>query len=885
MRFFRKRNADRDLDTELAFHLDRQIEEFVSDGLPREEAHRRAMLEFGGVQQTKESIRDTKWFAHFETFFRDIRFGIRMLAKSWGLTLVVTITLALGIGVNTAVFSVLNGWLLRPLPVPMPGRIVVLASQQKGRTDSQFSYPAFEDLRRQADSFSDLFVFALGVGALSNQGKAVEFAYSAVSSNYFSTLGVKPACGQFFLPGESDKQANELLVVLGYAYWKKTFGGNCNVVGRQVRVNGAPATVIGVVPQEFHGTLFAFEMDGYLPIAVLSKDRDSHNFWDDRHVRPLNILGRLKSGVSNSQAQTSMDVIARRVSAAFPESDEGLSIRIIPERLARPAPLIASFVPVIAGLFLSLAGLVLLLACMNVTNIVLARSISRQHELAVRAALGAGRSRLISQLLAECLLLALLGGLVGAAIGEWALGVSGSFLRSATSTTNFSYTFDSSFDWRVFTYTFVLTLLAGVFVGIWPVVRLDRVDLRGILHESASDATGGNRNGPRRALVIAQLSGSLALLVVAGLFVRSLKHAEHMYLGFDPRNVVNIMLDPRQIGYDEARSEDFYRLLKERVRSLPGVDSVSLSYVVPLEYPGHSAQVYVDGKPIAVGERPPTISFNSIDPAYFDVMRVPLLRGRGFSDLDSANALPIAIVNQTMAKMLWQGEEPIGRRFSIKGSTGPFIEVAGVAADGQYLFLSPQLQPYFYVPLSQNRSSFGSIQVRSSIPTVLLNSLIQAQIRALAPDLPTIDVRSMEQVVQGLAGLFIFRLAASLSAVLGVVGLVLSIVGLHGVVYFDVSQRAREIGIRMALGAERQAVLALVFNAGLRLIGVGILFGLIFTLLLTQALQKLLIGVSALDPITYIAISVLLAAVTLLACYIPAHLATRVDPAVALRHE
>jgi len=375
------------------------------------------------------------------------------------------------------------------------------------------------------------------------------------------------------------------------------------------------------------------------------------------------------------------------------------------------------------------------------------------------------------------------------------------------------------------------------------------------------------------------------LLVTAGLFVRSLGHAERMYLGFDPDHVLNVMLDPRQIGYSEARSLDFYRDLVERVRAMPGVESASVAFSVPMSFPGHSDPLYLEGQAVVPNEQPPKVSSNSIDPGYLRTMRVPLLRGRDFRDSDNEKAPLVAIVNQAMANRFWPNQDPVGKRFSLKGSAGPFIEVVGVAHDGQYFFLSPDSTPYFYVPFAQNPSAFAALQLRSSIPPEQLIQNVQQEINKLAPDLPAIDIHTMDQTVQGLAGMFIFRLAEALAATMGILGLVLAVVGVYGVVSFSVTRRTQEIGIRIALGAERGDIIKLVSRHGLRLVVAGVGAGAVVALVLTRAMGKLLMGVSAADPATYAVVATLLSAVALLACYIPARRATRVDPMVALRCE
>jgi predicted permease len=601
----------------------------------------------------------------------------------------------------------------------------------------------------------------------------------------------------------------------------------------------------------------------------------------------LFVLGRLKPGISRHYAQASVDVIARRLATEYPATDDKFAVRVIPEWMSRPAPFVSSFVPIIAALFLALAGMVLILACINVANILLARATARRHEMGIRAALGAGRTRLIRQVLTESLLLALLGGAAGVVLGKGAIAASGFFLHSiVTTSSNLGYSMDCSFDWRVFAYTLGAAVLTGVIAGLWPAFRAGRTDILTTLHEGARGTSSGlEKHRVRSVLIVVQVACSLMLLVVAGLFVRSLGHAERTYLGFDPDHVLNVMLDPRQIGYSEARSIDLYRELVEHVRAMPGVQSASVAFSVPMSFPGHSDPLYLEGQAVVPNQQPPKVSSNSIDPGYLRTMRVPLMRGRDFRDSDNEKALPVAIVNQAMANHFWPNQDPIGKRFSLKGAAGPFIEVVGVAHDGQYFFLSPDSYPYFYVPFAQNPSAFAALQLRSLIPPEQLIQNVQQEINKLAPDLPAIDMHTMDQTVHGLAGMFIFRLAAALAGIMGILGLVLAVVGVYGVVSFSVTRRTQEIGIRIALGAERSDIIKLVSRQGLRLVIAGVVTGLIVALLLTRAMGKLLMGVSAADPATYAVVAILLSAVTLLACYIPARRATAVDPMVALRYE
>jgi len=885
--FFSRRRLYNDLSEEMQQHLEEKIDELIATGLSRKEAIAAARRAFGNITLIERDSRQIWHWPTVEDFLQDIRYAMRSLRKNPGFAIAGVLTLALGVGVNTAVFSVLNGWLLRPLPVPNPEQIMVLAAQQKNSSaSSNFSFPDFLDFRNQAGSFSSLFAYELGVGGLSVNGNANEMAYGAVTDNYFTALGIHPFLGRLFLPGESDKPGEPLLVVLGYSYWQKNLAGDTGCVGKQVLVNGRSATIVGVTPKEFHGTLFAFELDGYLPLGALKSGVDSQNFWTDRREREFTVLGRLRPGTSISQAQNSLDVVSARLAALHPEADDGVRVRVIPEKFARPAPFVASFVPAVAGLFLILPALLLLIACVNVANLLLVRAAARQREMAIRTALGAGRFRIMRHMLAESLLLAFLGGATGMLLGDWALRASGTLLRSVTSTANFAYRLDPRFDWRVFVYTGTAVLLTAILVGLWPALSSTRADPNVTLRSVGRNASVlAGRHGARSVLIVMQVAASLMLLIVASLLVRSLRYAEHMDMGFDPHGVLNVMLDPHQIGYDETRTNNFYRELLSRVRALPSVRSASLSFAVPLMCPGRTGRPYVEGHPLAYPQQPSDISFNLVDSSYFETMRLPLLQGRPFADSDNESAPPVAIVNQTLAKRLWPGEDPIGKRFSLNSASEHLISVVGVARNSQYFFLSPDPQPYFYLPLTQSFTSFRSLQIRSSIPGGSLGAVVQEQLRELDPNMPAIDVRTMREAIGGLGGTFIFRLAASLAGVLGILGLVLSIVGVYGVVSFVVSLRTHEIGVRMAIGAGRSDILKLISGQGFRLLVAGLFLGMLAANLVARAMSKLLIGVVATDPLTYAAVSILLAAAALSACYLPARRATRVDPMVALRHE
>jgi putative ABC transport system permease protein len=586
-----------------------------------------------------------------------------------------------------------------------------------------------------------------------------------------------------------------------------------------------------------------------------------------------------------AQAQSSFDVAAARLAGQYPGDDKGITVRVIPEKRARPDPTVANIIPLVASSFLALATLVVLLACLNVANILLVRATVRQGEMGIRAALGAGRGRLIAQVLTESALLALMGAAAGVILGQWANNLLGSTIKQVVG--NVPLRLEWGFDWRVFSYALGIAVFTGMIVGVSPALRAFRADVNVLLRESGrSDSPGAGRHRLRSVLVVAQLAASLVLLVAAGLFVRSLAHVQQMYLGFDPDHVLNVTLDPHGIGYDEPRTRGFYRELEARVRALPGVKSVALAFFVPMGNVQEPRRVYIEGHPLASGQQPPQVFLNRVDPPYFEMMRVPLERGRGFAETDNATMPRVAIVNQKMAKQFWPNEDPIGKRFSIFGPSGPFTEVVGVARDGKYIVAALEEPiPFSYLPYAQDYSSMMTLQIRSAVPPESLIAPVREVTRGLAPDLPIYDVQTMKQSLWGMDGFFVFRLGAVLAAVMGLIGMTLAVVGVYGVVSFSAEQRTHEMGIRMALGAGRREILGLMLGQGMGMVMAGVLSGLLASWALTRTVARLLVGVSATDPLTYASVTLLLAAIALWACHLPVRRAMRLDPMAALRYE
>ena len=818
-----------------------------------------------------------------KNFWQDVRYGIRMLAKSPGFTAVAVLTLAVGIGANTAVFSVVNSFLFSPLPVKDANRLVVVACHDpKSNYPHEVSLPDFKDFETQNNVLSDMTAYLINFAGLSADHRSERVLVTYVAGNYFTSLGIRPVLGRVFLPSEGQVPGEDPILVLGYAYWIQRFNGDRSVIGKTVDFDGKPATIVGVTPKEFHGTFFIVESNVYAPLASIVATPDSEKLIYGRGERQLRALAHLKPGVTIPQARVSLQVIADRLGAAYPDTDKGMQIDVISEKLARPEASSASAWPVIASVFLGLVGLVLLVTCVNVTNLLLARASVRSKEMAIRAALGAGRSRMFRQLLTESLLLSALGALGGIAIGLYLMR----WIEAIRLPGDFSLRTDLPFDWRMFLYVASIAIAAGLFAGLVPAWRASRMDLNVTLRESGRSLTGGaGHNRVRNVLVVAQAAGSLVVLIIAGLFLRSLKRAEKMDLGLNPNHVLNLTMDVQQLGLDEARGQNFYRQLGERVRGLPGVESASFAYSAPMGYYSQWNEVWREGQEGAQESDIPRFPHNKIDSSYFSAMGIPIIEGRPIDEYDQTNSPRVAVINETMARQFWPGQDPIGHHFRYGTNMAPEVEVVGVARDGKYIFVAEDPRPYFYVPLTQDYSSVRVLHVRTSVPPTTLTRAIEDQVHSIAPDLPVFDVMTMTTSLQGGNGFMLMRLAAQFAGALGVLGLLLAVVGVYGVISYAVNQRIHEIGIRMALGAQRENIFGLVLSHGLKLVLVGLAIGVALSVAASKVVGNLLVNTGALDPVAYAVATSLLVAVAALACYIPARRATRVDPLVALRYE
>jgi len=818
----------------------------------------------------------------------DLRYAIRFLWTHKAFTAAAVLTLAIGLGANTALYGMLNAT-LRPLTLPHPEQIVVIAAEPKGDETGgfQFSFSTeqLKDFQERADPFTDVVGIMPRVGGIVIGGRASQFWFAAVSGNYFGGLGVRPAAGTLFA-GDSGSPVH---VVLGYSFWMKHFGGDANVIGTAVRVDGAPAVITGVVERSFRGTLTGVEMDGYVAIEDYGVLNPDVNRWlyRNRKARPMNLLGRLRPGVSVEDAQASVDILMTTLATEYPATDQGIAAVVVPEALARPMPMrsVRQAVPLVRLFGLALAGLVLLLACMNVANLLLVRATARQREIAVRAALGASRGRLVRQMITEGLLLSGLGGLTGYAVGLW---VSQAYISRLDLGADLPLRFDTSFDLRVFGLSLGTAVLTGIVIGLWPAWRASKADARAALHDGGwTSSDGGGRQRLRRVLVVGQISGALTLLVVAGLFVRTLTAAQDIDLGFDSKKLISVRLDPKQLGYDDDRTVEFYKEVQRRVAAWTDVESVSVCLAPPMSYLIGGGSIYIEGRTLAATSQPPASFINHIGHDYFDVMGIPIVRGRAFAESDEdqlSTTRRFAIVNESFAATHWPGEDPIGKRFHAFNTSDPLLEVVGVARDSKYVVVFESQRPYVYLPVVRDLS-IRTLIVRASGNPAPLGPRLEREIKSLAADMPIADLRTMTQSLQGVFGFLIFRVGAIQAGGLGLLGLILAIVGVYGVVSFGASLRTREIGIRVALGAQTRDVLRLILGQGLTLVAVGLLVGLALSIEMSRLLSHFLPLVNAADWTTFAAVAAGLAVLALVACYLPARRAARVPVMTALRYE
>jgi predicted permease len=795
-----------------------------------------------------------------------------MLAKNPGFTALVVVTLALGIGANSTIFSWINSTLLDPIPgVADTSKLIsVMRGERSEHPTPPFSYPDYVDLRARTQSLSGLLAYHDDFVSLTGTNKPERLYGAVVSADYFNVLGLHPVLGRGFQPGEEENPGGMPSVVISYALWESHFGADPAVIGKTIQVNRRLSTIVGVAPRDFQGCKTGLRTDLWFPLVYGGEDfRERDNHW-------LQILGRLKPGVSRRQAEEELNLQMQRIVEQFPESHRGPN-QITLDPLWR-SPFGANvYMYRTLPMLLALAAVLLLLACANVANLLLVRSVGRRREIALRLSMGAGRWRLVRQLLVESLLLALLGGGIAMLLTNWTAGTFAAFFPP---TANIPLTLNGSANHTVLVLTMLISILTALIFGILPALRASDLAPITVLKEEAGSLSGGlHKSRLSRALVVAQLSLSLLLLVCAGLFARSLQNAQRRDPGFESDHVLLASYELGPLGYSEAQGLAFHQQLLAKLAALPGVESVTLGDFSPLSFSIHSDYVHPDGYLPKPGESL-EVSRGIVGPNYFRTMHTPLIAGRDFTEQDTDQSQRVAIVNEAFAKRYWAGQDAMGKRIRIDDQ---WFNVVGVACNGKYRRLVYPPEPVAFQPLYQRYRDLVTVHLRVSGDPQSYAAEVERTVHQLNADLPVFGVTTLESSMQ--LGSVFERLARTFAGAFGLLALVLAAVGIYGVIAYTTRQRTHEIAIRMALGAQRAEVLRLVLGQGLWMTLTGLGLGIAISLALTRYLKSLLFGVTSSDLWTYAVVTFLLCLVSLVACYVPARRATKVDPTVALRYE
>ena len=825
------------------------------------------------------------------TISQDLRSGLRLLKKSPGFTLVAILSLALGIGANTAIFTIINAVFLHPLPVQEPAQLVEVFTRDTKTIDANplfqltpTSLPNYEDYRDQNTVFSGLaaVTFALPLN-WGGQSEPQQLFGSLVSPNFFDVLGVKPYRGRFFFSEEGKKIGADPVVVLSYAVWTRQFGSDPGVVGQTISLNAASFTVIGVAPPNFKGIVSLARPDVlWIPLSMRDyvvtgqlKALENH-----RRMRWISIVGRLKPQVGVEQARAAMKTIASSLEKEYPRDNPGRTCELYPLNQSALGINNRKQFSLAGGVLMGVVGVVLLIACVNLANLLLAQSAKREKELSLRAALGAGRGRLVRQLLTESTLLSVVGGIAGLLIAFWGRKLLWSFRPPFLQ----DGAIDLSFDTRVLVFTLAVSLLTGLLFGIIPALKASRTDINEVLKAGGRGTVGWAHNRMRSLLVVSEIALTLVALIGAGLFLRSMQRAQQISIGFEAKDLFEYNFDLGALRYDEGHGQQFFREAIERVKSVPGVADATISSngILGGGNGGISGTIFREGEQSDPNNRGTLVVFDDVTPGYFAALHIPLLSGRELTDFDRENTTPAVVINKAMADIVWPGQDPLGKHFFVVVDPTKY-EVVGVVGTTIIGAVGEDPQPVAYVPMRQQYSPQASLVVRTTGSPEPIMGAVRAQVSQLDRNLALTNGQTVGELLG--QGLWAARMGAALLGLFGLLSLILASIGIYGVLSYSVTQRTSEIGIRVAMGAQPLQVLALVLRQGMALAGVGVFFGVLVALPISRFASTLLYGVDTYDPVTYIAISVLLMAVAFLACYVPAHRATRIDPLVALRFE
>ncbi len=827
--------------------------------------------------------------------WKDLSYSFRNLLAHPGFTAVAVVSLALGIGLNTTIFSLVNAILLRPPAVEEPTELVEIYSSKPGGVIwddyATHSYPDYENYRDDNEVFSGLVGHSLALASLSLEGRSDLVIGSIVTGNYFEVMGVRPFLGRTFGPEEDREGADQPVAVLSYGFWQRHFGGDPSVLGQTIRLNGTHYSILGVLPTEFTGTVSGFSPELWVPTVRVS-EIDPMGMQDvagtpatdnrriERGMRWMFITARLKDGISIDQAQTQMATLAARLAEEYPETNEDIGVALVPSSGVRLHPYLDRTITPMAALLLGVVGIVLLIACANVANMLLARATTRRREIAVRLAIGASRGRLIRQLLVESLLLSGLGGIFGLLLSVWTTR----FLEAFRPPIPISITVDLGIDIRVLLFTVLASLLTGLVFGLVPALQASRTDLVSSLKEAIFDRKASGRFSLGNLLVVGQVALSLILLIAAGLMVRGLAAAKDTDLGFVPDQLGVVSLNLGMNGYEDPDAKVFYERSRERIRALPGVESVTEATRLPLGLDINMNEIWVDGHNLTPDEDSPYLADVSfIGEDYFQTFGIPLLEGRDFGPSDNEDGPSVVVVNEAFAKMFWPNESAVGKRLRRRTMDGPISEIVGVSRNYKVRSVGEDARPYLHYYREQRFNPYGSIVFRTQGDPAVLLETVRRELLAMDPDLLIMESDTM--VGRMAFALFLVRSGSQLFSGFSILSVLLAAVGLYGLVAYWVSQRTREIGIRMALGADGGSVLGLVVKRGMTLAIVGMAVGLTGAFAGSRLLESFLYGVRPWDPLTFIVSSVVLLGVAFLANAIPARRASRVDPLIALRYE
>jgi predicted permease len=865
--YWRREEFDRELEEEMKFHLEMKAQENLYSGMSPEEALYAARRQFGNQTILKETSRDMWSFNSLETLWQDLRYGARMLLKQPGFTLIAVLTLGLGIGANTAIFSIVNAVLLRPFPYKAPERLMIVQERFSGGGGVTVSYPNFVDWRTQNTVFEAISAVRGNENFnFTGAGEPERLQGRLVSAEFFSILGINPLLGRDFLT-EDDRPGATPAVILNYGFWQRRFSADSSIIGKQLTLNNQSFTVIGVAPPDFQ---YGVEADVTVPIGLQAER------FKTRGADPgIGVVARLKPNVSQQQAETELNLVAAQLEELYPKSNKGRRVLL--------TPLHESFVGNVREpllILLGAVGLVLLIACANVANLLLVRASTRRKEMAVRVALGASRAKLIRQLLTESLLLSVLGAVLGILLAFW-----GTSLIAAQLPEGIPRLQEARVDAPVLIFTLAVSLLTGLLFGLVPALQASRPNLTEGLKEGDRGSTG-QRQRLRNVLVVGEVALTLMLLVGAGLLIQSFRRVLQVDPGFKAQNLLTMQISVN--NPDGQQVANFFEQLQENVRNLPGVKSVAVSNGVPFGV-ANFPTFLIEGRP-ETENKPSGIRY-TVSPDYFQTLGIELVKGRVFTTQDTRDSQPVVVINEVLAQLYFPDEEPLGKRLKLF-SDSPSAEIVGVVRHVEHYNLDGQrsVQSQFYNNFNQTslQALPGGVRrinllTRTEVEPLTLAAAVRDQVKALNKDQAVFNVRTMEQIVaQSVAPR---RFSMLLLTVFAIVALALASLGIYGMMSYAVTQRTREIGVRMALGAQSGNVLSLVIGQGIKLALAGVVLGLIASIALTRTIKNLLFGVSATDPLTFAAIALLLLLVALLACYIPARRATKVDPMIALRYE